>query len=180
MGYQPAQWHDLFEAIAGASAALAGLIFVAVSLNLRQILEGHALVSLAARSLAVLIGLVVMCAFGLTPGQPRVVLGAEILVLGIVLLAGALATTYRTMRSGEPQEGSGEPQDGKAGSPEVRTIWQIEHLSLALVSTLPMVVAGASILAGAGGGLYWVLVEIVCGLVASVLYAWVLLVEILR
>jgi hypothetical protein len=31
-----------------------------------------------------------------------------------------------------------------------------------------------------GGGLCWALAEIVCGLIASVTYAWVLLVEILR
>jgi len=43
-----------------------------------------------------------------------------------------------------------------------------------------MVIAGALTLAGAGGGLYWALAEIVCGLIASVLYAWVLLIEILR
>jgi hypothetical protein len=30
------------------------------------------------------------------------------------------------------------------------------------------------------GGLYWALAEIVGGLIASVTYAWVLLVEILR
>jgi modulator of FtsH protease len=50
----------------------------------------------------------------------------------------------------------------------------------ALVSTAPMAVAGASTLAGVGGDLYWALAEIVCGLVASVLYARVLLIEILR
>jgi trimethylamine:corrinoid methyltransferase-like protein len=44
----------------------------------------------------------------------------------------------------------------------------------------PMIVAGASTCAGAGGGLYRALAEIVCGLIASVTYAWVLLVEILR
>jgi modulator of FtsH protease len=173
MGYQPAQWHDLFAAIASAAAALAGLLFVAVSLNLRQILKGHALPSLAARSLAVLIALVVMCAFGLAPGQGHVALGAEILAVGVLLLAGVMVTTVRTMTSGEPEE-------GEEAGPTVRAIWQIEHVSLAGVSTVPMVVAGASTLAGVGGGLYWALAEIVCGLVASVLYAWVLLVEILR
>lgn len=31
--YETAGWHDLFVASAGASAALAGLVFVAVSVN---------------------------------------------------------------------------------------------------------------------------------------------------
>lgn len=35
--YDPETWHDLFIAAAGAAAALSGLIFVAVSINLRDI-----------------------------------------------------------------------------------------------------------------------------------------------
>jgi hypothetical protein len=36
--YAPGTWHDFFVAAAGATAALSGLIFVAVSINLRAIL----------------------------------------------------------------------------------------------------------------------------------------------
>jgi hypothetical protein len=32
--YQPEQWHDFFVMVGGAAAALAGLVFVALSLNL--------------------------------------------------------------------------------------------------------------------------------------------------
>ena len=37
--YEPSEWTDFFVASAGASAALAGLVFVAVSINVERILQ---------------------------------------------------------------------------------------------------------------------------------------------
>jgi hypothetical protein len=45
---------------------------------------------------------------------------------------------------------------------------------------VPFVIGAISVLAGGGGGLYWTVAGIVGALVAGVLIAWVLLVEILR
>ena len=76
---------------------------------------------------------------------------------------------------------SGEEPDQDDGEVhEIRLWWKIGHVTIALQCTVPMIVAGASTCTGVGGGLYWALAEIVCGLIASVTYAWVLLVEILR
>jgi len=38
--YSAAEWQSLFVAEAGASAALAGLLFVTISINLARILQG--------------------------------------------------------------------------------------------------------------------------------------------
>ena len=57
---QPAEWHDLFVAIAGAAAALTGLLFVAVSINLKQILAFPTLPTRAAETLSVMIGLLLV------------------------------------------------------------------------------------------------------------------------
>jgi hypothetical protein len=56
------------------------------------------------------------------------------------------------------------------------------YLSLVLshAASLPFLVAGASLIPGAGGGLYWLVPGIVFALLEAVLDAWVLLVEILR
>lgn len=52
-GYDPAAWTTFFTAITGAAAALAGLLFVAVSINLDNILKGQAMLpARAAETLA--------------------------------------------------------------------------------------------------------------------------------
>jgi hypothetical protein len=38
-GYDPADWEPFFTALIAAAAALTGLLFVAVSINLNQILQ---------------------------------------------------------------------------------------------------------------------------------------------
>ncbi len=58
--------------------------------------------------------------------------------------------------------------------------WTLPSLGLGILSTVPLVVAGVSLVLGAGGGLYWVLGELVVGFAVSIYYAWVLLIEILR
>jgi modulator of FtsH protease len=49
-----------------------------------------------------------------------------------------------------------------------------------VLGTVPFAVAGISLLAQAGGGLYWALAGAILAVVGAVLNAWVLLVEILR
>jgi hypothetical protein len=48
------------------------------------------------------------------------------------------------------------------------------------LATLPVVPAGASLVAQRGGGLYWLVPAIVLLLGVGVINAWVLLIEILR
>jgi hypothetical protein len=90
IAYQPAAWHDLFAATAGAAAALAGLIFVAVSINLARILKFRNLPRRAVETLAIAVGLLLVSVLVLVPGQSSIVLGTEILVLGVGLAAGLL------------------------------------------------------------------------------------------
>ena len=57
--YSPADWTGFFSAEVGASAGLAGLIFVAVSINLAQIVKETHLVSRSAKALLSLMGSVI-------------------------------------------------------------------------------------------------------------------------
>jgi hypothetical protein len=48
------------------------------------------------------------------------------------------------------------------------------------LASLPALVAGASLLLHAGGGLYWLLAGVALTMLAAVINAWVLLIEIAR
>ena len=61
----------------------------------------------------------------------------------------------------------------------LRSGWPARRLAVAF-GTVPIAAAGASLLAEAGGGLYWLLAGIILAILGAVLNAWVLLVEILR
>ena len=160
--YDPELWHELFVMTGGAAAALAGLIFVAVSVNDEPILKTPALPALAVRTLFILIGLVTLCIIGLVPGQSRAVLGLQILLIGLVLAGVTLGTTVRNFAQ------------------TTILVRRVILVVLSVASSLPAIIAGISILVGAGGGLYWLAVELVAGIVVATYHAWVLLIVIRR
>ncbi len=163
MAYDPSEWSDLFVATAGASAALAGLVFVAVSINVDRILKLSGIPERALETVLLLLGVVLVAIVGLIPGQSEVALGVELLALGLVL-GGVIARLERRSLQGTPQPPS-----------QVRL-----RVFLIAAGTLPFIVGGASLLAEFGGGLYWIVGGIVFAIAGAVGNAWVLLVEILR
>jgi hypothetical protein len=162
--YSAVHWEGLFLAEAGASAALAGLLFVAISINLDRILQGAGLPGRAGEAMVLLVVVLVACTLGLVPGQSATLLGAELLGAGLVAWSILVVIHVQAVR-------------GRVGpSPGVRT----GRVVMAQVAVLPLLVAGVSLLVRAGGGLYWLVPAVVLCLVVAVLDAWVLLIEILR
>jgi hypothetical protein len=160
--YSSEAWMDLFVASAGASAALTGLLFVAVSVNIKQILEIDGLPARALQTLLMLLSVVVISLVGLIPGQGTTALGLELLLVGLCFGAGIWTLFVRS-------------------AAETRKHVRVElHLILIAPGTLPLLLGGASILARAGGGLYWIIGGIVGAMVGASINAWVLLVENLR
>jgi hypothetical protein len=77
--YNPADWASFFTALISAAAALTGLLFVAVSINLDRILKGgRFLPARAAETLAVLLLVVIGSAVTLIPQDTRLI-GIEVL-----------------------------------------------------------------------------------------------------
>ena len=95
VGYATEDWHDLFVASAGAGAALAGLVFVAVSINIDRILKLDGVPERALQTVTLLVGVVVVSILGLAP-QSASTLGAEVAVWGLGmrgLLGGRMRRT---------------------------------------------------------------------------------------
>jgi hypothetical protein len=76
-------WHDLFVGVAGAAAALTGLLFVSLSINLQHILAIPALPRRAALTLVMLFESLQIAILGLIARQSRTALGAELLAVGV-------------------------------------------------------------------------------------------------
>src|SRR5580658_4738462 len=83
-----AGWHDFFVAEAGASAALAGLVFVAVSINLARILRFPHLPARVLEGLMTLLTVLIVATFALIPGQRAQMLGIEIGCTGLAVWGG--------------------------------------------------------------------------------------------
>ncbi|HEV7616109.1 MAG TPA: hypothetical protein VGO36_07750 [Solirubrobacterales bacterium] len=161
--YDPAEWSDLFVACAGASAALAGLVFVAVSINIERILKFSGLPERALETILLLLVVLLVSIVGLVPGQSHVALGVELLAVGLAI--GATIMRLPAIRG-----------DGEGAS----RAWLLGRWGIRVAALAPLVIAGASVLAESGGGLYWLVAGIVIAISGAVVNAWVLLVEILR
>lgn len=92
--YQADQWHDFFLMVGGAAAALMGLVFVALSLNLGVVVRDVTHRYRAIGTLTNFAGIFVLCALTLMAGQNHVALGTEWLLAssgaGAVVLYGYL------------------------------------------------------------------------------------------
>jgi hypothetical protein len=158
-------WTDFFTAAAGASAALAGLIFVALSVNIGNIIRTAHLPARAAAAIGVLI-LILVCSMAALIHQPAPALGTEILVFGLY----ACWLQVSSARQGFA-----------ARSKLQRPLWEsVLNAVLGQIQVLPFMVGGILLLAGYYRGLYWVAGGCIAIFIFSVLNAWVLLVEILR
>lgn len=162
--YAPGEWKDFFVATAGASAALLGLLFVAVSINLERILSYDGLPERALETLLLLLGVLIVSICGLMPGQSHVALGLELLAIATVMILVVLRLPVLTT-----------DDTGR----EVFQ-WKMTRWALRGIALVPLWLAGLFQLLQIAGALYWLTAGIVFAIISAVSSAWVLLVEIHR
>lgn len=156
------RWEAFAVAVVGAAAALAGLLVVAVSINVARILELPAVISRLVGTLALFAGILAIGTVLLVPGQGVRWAGVEIVVIAVALLA-ALVRLKISTRS-QKRYGAGT------------TI--AEWIGIGAAAFL--LAAGVTCLLSAGGGLYWLVPAVLVGFTIGLANAWVALVEILR
>src|ERR1700733_14805165 len=139
VAYDTTSWTTFFSAEAGASAALTGLLFVAVSINLSQIISTSLLTARAAKALLTLAGVLLTATLCLVPAQPSLLLGSELALTGLILWV-IIIKSQRT---------------SSHNNPYITRSQKIFYAILAHGSTLPMVLAGVSLAIHRGAGLYW-------------------------
>ena len=157
-------WANFFVAVVSAAAALTGLIFVGVSINLTKILSYAKLPNRALESLILLLNIVITGALCLVPGQADAWLGVEFLGLGIVVWVVVLILDRAMLRESE-----------KLYKTHFR-----QNMLYNQVAILPYIVAGLLFLTHGQVGLYWLVPGILASFIKAIMDAWVLLVEIHR
>jgi hypothetical protein len=162
--FDTALWSTFFSAEVGASAALVGLLFVAVSINLAQILKMNWLVARSAKALFPLMGILIASTLCMAPAQPVRWLGGELLLLGILVWISTTTSEHKASHN----------------NPYVTARGRVFQVILTQLSAIPTIFSGASLILGFGGGLYWLVAATVFTFVAALIDAWVLIIEIQR
>jgi hypothetical protein len=160
-----ADWTNFFLGELGAAAALAGLLFVSVSVNQARILELGRMADRGLEALAMLMLVLVVASLPLVPGQPPRVLGAEIFAVGVVTLEALVMLERTYLRH---LDAAYRRRAGK--------MIAINRTAVSLIT-----LAGFVILCwGEGPGMYLIPPGILLSFLAAGANAWVLLIEINR
>jgi len=158
-------WKEFNVAIAGAGAALGGLLIVALSVNIKQIAESRGLAARAGAAVAALILGVVLACVALIPDQELWAFGLEVLIG----TAGAGAIAVLAARAIVQDDTRGALHRYDAG-----------HI-ISFVLPLVVYLAGGLLLVVLEPvGLLVVALATIIALIGAVVFSWVALVEILR
>jgi hypothetical protein len=160
MEYMPSAWGSFGEALAAVAGALTGLLFVALSVKGSALSGSRTLRSRAAETLVLFMTSVMISVILVAP-QPATAVGSELLALAV--LAGA-ALLILDRRAGQ--------------SPEPGVARFIERYSPNTITAILVGIAGVTLIAGVGGGLYWLIPAAAASLIGGVVSAWLFLVRL--
>ncbi|QUQ63803.1 hypothetical protein [Kutzneria sp. CA-103260] len=151
-----ADWQSFAVMTGGASGALTGLLFVAVSLNANRIARHRALRASAGQTLVLFLVPLIMATVLLVPGQPEWALGAELIAVG---LGAAVSLLNIGRRRREPAE-------------DKWLVSVFDRRDTNVIVMLLVVASGAVLIAGASAGLYLLVPAALVAFLSGVVNAW--------
>lgn len=157
-------WANFLIAEVTGSAALTGLIFVGISINLTRILSVSQLPNRALAALFLLLTSLIISLLLLMPDQAQALIGAELVGAGVVISLFILRLDMGVWRVTDLK-------------------WRrrvLYNSLLDLLASFPYVIAGIVVLLGSLSGLYIMAIGMIFAFIKALLDAWVLLVEINR
>jgi hypothetical protein len=98
------------------------------------------------------------------PGQSLLLVGVEVLVVGLVIWTLVTVLEVGVLQKTESQY----------------RLSSAINMVLSQLAVLPYPIAGIAVLVGGVGGLYWLVPAVIFSFIKAILDAWVLLVEINR
>ena len=159
--YQPAEWHDFFLVTGTGAAALAGLVFVAMSINLDVVAQNATHRGRAINMLTGFTAAFAICALALMGGQSHQAVGAEWLV---VATAAALIYVGNYVQAAK--------RGGVKG--ELRP----DRLAGGVACYVAQIAGAVALILGSIAGLYIAAVALIISFALLISGSWLLLVAV--
>ena len=156
-------WSEFNVAMVGATAALAGLVIVASSVNIAEIIKSNTLTSRLGAAIAALVLAIVVTGLGLVPDMAPIWYGVTIAAGAIAAAAFQVHATITIARDPAPEH-----------------VGRFFKSALGFAPVVAYAVAATMIVLGASGGLLVAAVASLLAIVSAIMVSWVALVEVLR
>lgn len=156
-------WREFNVAMAGATAALAGLVIVAASVNIDKIVKAATLTARLAAAIAALVLALVVSAVGLVPGVDPLWYGVTIIGSTILATPFQVHATRVILTDPEPLQRA-----------------RIAKSVPGFVPLAAYLLAGVGLVFAHPSGLALTAVGCLVAIVSALIVSWVVLVEVLR
>jgi hypothetical protein len=159
MIYDPTQWHDFFVMVGGGAAALTGLVFVAMTLNVKAVTQDSAHRYRAIGTLTGFAATFVLCALALMGGQNYQAIGAEWLVASFAASFVYIGGYVQAIRAGGNQAAI-----------------RVGRVVFGTVCSLVEILGAILLIAGRSAGIYLAATAMVVYVAFMITGAWLLIV----
>lgn len=156
-------WNEFNLGILGATAALAGLVIVAASVNIAEIVKSRSLTARLGAGIATLVLAITASALALIPG-------ISLVSYGVGVLAAALIAMVFNVHAARAIAANADP----------RNRFKALRAAVNFLPAAIYIVGAAMLIAGDPAGLVAIAIGAVVAIPVALMISWIVLVEVLR